>query len=177
MAIALQLVGEFGFERLTMDAIAARTHASKATIYSRWPSKDLLVAEALRRQSQGAEPIVAPDTGSLRGDIQETLDNIAGALQGNHGVSLVSLVEAVRDHEQLRETVGAHLNAASKTVGQAIARRAVERGELPPNADVPACIMLAVGHLLCTTLFTGRVPDRAFRHQFVETVLLPMLSY
>jgi AcrR family transcriptional regulator len=36
-AATLELIAELGYERMTMDAIATRAHASKATMYRRWP--------------------------------------------------------------------------------------------------------------------------------------------
>src|SRR5271163_3763605 len=63
---ALDLLAEIGYDRLTMDAIAARAHASKATIYRRWPGKAALVVDALNC-SKGS--MLEPDTGSLEGDL------------------------------------------------------------------------------------------------------------
>ena len=44
---ALELLAEIGYDRLTIDSVAARAHASKATIYRRWPGKAELVVDAL----------------------------------------------------------------------------------------------------------------------------------
>ena len=56
---AQDLLIEEGFDRLTMDAVARRCGASKATIYRRWPSKTALVvaaAAALFVPPEGAIP-------------------------------------------------------------------------------------------------------------------------
>lgn len=44
---ALELVAEQGYDSVTMDAIALRAHAGKATLYRRWKSKPYLIAEAI----------------------------------------------------------------------------------------------------------------------------------
>ncbi|HEY8893127.1 MAG TPA: TetR/AcrR family transcriptional regulator [Clostridium sp.] len=44
---ALELVAEQGYDSVTMDAIALRAHAGKATLYRRWKSKPYLMAEAI----------------------------------------------------------------------------------------------------------------------------------
>src|SRR5438309_3632378 len=62
-----ELLGEVGYDRMTMDAVATRARASKATIYRTWPDKPGLVAEALINRF-GPTP-QAPNTGSLRGDL------------------------------------------------------------------------------------------------------------
>jgi AcrR family transcriptional regulator len=43
---ALALLAEVGYDRLTMDAVAARARAGKTTIYRRWPGKAELVVDA-----------------------------------------------------------------------------------------------------------------------------------
>ena len=48
---ALELVMEVGYDRLSMDALAERAHAGKATIYRHWSGKAQVVAEAVRRRS------------------------------------------------------------------------------------------------------------------------------
>ena len=42
----LALLAEVGYDRMSMDAVAARAKASKATIYRRWPGKQELVLDA-----------------------------------------------------------------------------------------------------------------------------------
>ncbi|MFI9394252.1 TetR/AcrR family transcriptional regulator [Streptomyces bauhiniae] len=175
LAVALELVGEVGFDRLSVDAIAARARASKETIYSRWRTKDEIVAEALRRQSEGYAP-EAPDTGSLRGDLRKVVDAQAAALGGEGDVSLLSLVGAVRDHPGLRDTVRAHIEHTHAAIGGAVARRAIARGELAAGADVATCMTLALSHLLLSALLNGSVPGHADRDKLVDQVLLPVLA-
>jgi AcrR family transcriptional regulator len=176
LAAALEIVAEVGFEALTMDAVAARVHASKATIYGKWRTKDEMVAEALRRQSEGTATVVAPDTGSLRQDLLVTVGEIAAALRGKNGVSLVSLVEAVRDHPGLREAARSQMERTSADIGTAIARQAAGRGELTPDADVSGSLILALGQLLFGTLFGGEVPGPQEQERLVDQVLLPLLT-
>ena len=48
LASALALLEDLGFSNVTMDAIAERAAASKATIYRWWPNKAAVLVEALR---------------------------------------------------------------------------------------------------------------------------------
>jgi len=43
---ALVLLCRVGYDRLTMDAVAAEAKASKATLYRRWSSKQSIVVDA-----------------------------------------------------------------------------------------------------------------------------------
>src|ERR1700712_4551973 len=45
----VEVLNETSYESVTMDAVAARAKASKATIYRRWANKDDLVIDALQR--------------------------------------------------------------------------------------------------------------------------------
>ena len=64
----LALLIEVGYDRLTMDAVAKRSRASKATLYRRWETKASLAIDALLR-AKGAPHVELPDTGTLRGDL------------------------------------------------------------------------------------------------------------
>lgn len=175
LAAAVELVGEVGYERMTVDAIAARAHASKATMYRRWPGKAELVADALRRHAQGEGPIDLPDTGSLRGDLLAAVAASARAVTGASGASLVGLVEGVRDDAVLREHVRGQVEGGSAEVGRTIGERAAARGELDPGADVAPVLHLAVAQLLLATLLRGRAPDDEQQQHLVDDVLLPLL--
>src|SRR3954451_6638713 len=63
----VRLLMDVGYDRLTMDAVAAAARASKATLYRRWETKASLVLEAVLAQKGPADDL--PDTGSLRGDL------------------------------------------------------------------------------------------------------------
>src|SRR5271170_8367326 len=67
LEVTLRLLQEHGYDRLTVDSVASTAHASKATVYRRWPSKaELVLAAFIEGICQVA---VAPQTGSLRGDL------------------------------------------------------------------------------------------------------------
>ncbi|WP_143670475.1 TetR/AcrR family transcriptional regulator, partial [Streptomyces antimycoticus] len=65
----LDLLQEGGYEALTIEAVAARTRASRSTLYRQWCGKPQLVVAALRscKRPFALEGI---DTGSLAGDLR-----------------------------------------------------------------------------------------------------------
>src|SRR5205814_8700474 len=72
LAATVHLLAEVGYQALTMDAVAARAQASKATIYRRWRNKAQLGKAALDR-ADAAYNAAVPETGSLRGDLLAVL--------------------------------------------------------------------------------------------------------
>ena len=59
---------ETAFAQVTVEAIAERAGASKATVYRWWPNKAAVVIEAFR-EAVGAANCLCADTGSLREDL------------------------------------------------------------------------------------------------------------
>lgn len=171
---AVDLIREIGYERVTMDAIAARARASKTTMYRRWSAKSELVAEALSRAAQGEQPAV-PDTGTLRDDLLATVQEIAETLTGRRGPSLIGLIEAIRDDAALRGHVGSQVRGRSHEVGREICARAVSRGEAVQIERADAVLDLAFAHLLTSTLLEGAQPSEADRRDLVDMILLPLL--
>ncbi|MFF9085137.1 TetR/AcrR family transcriptional regulator [Streptomyces sp. NPDC014991] len=78
-AAALALVGEVGYPRTTVEAIAARAGVGKQTIYRWWPSKaDVLLEAFLDLTGQaaheaGQQSYAIPDTGDLAADLRAVL--------------------------------------------------------------------------------------------------------
>ncbi|MEU0053862.1 TetR/AcrR family transcriptional regulator [Streptomyces sp. NPDC006184] len=78
-AAALALVGEVGYPRTTVEAIAARAGVGKQTIYRWWPSKADVLLEAFldltgqAAQAAGQQPYAIPDTGDLAADLKAVL--------------------------------------------------------------------------------------------------------
>ncbi|MCY1143694.1 TetR/AcrR family transcriptional regulator C-terminal ligand-binding domain-containing protein [Actinoplanes sp. Pm04-4] len=66
---ALDVLAETGYDGMTVDMVAVRAGAARATVYRRWPTKIDLVLHAVRRLAPGRVDVdQLPDTGSLRGD-------------------------------------------------------------------------------------------------------------
>src|SRR5438270_2335004 len=94
LAAVIDLLGEAGYEAMTMDAVAARAHASKTTIYRRWRGKPELVKAAVDGYVAARLPISA-DTGSLRGDLMAVMRAIRGHLTDEFLAMMSGLLHAM----------------------------------------------------------------------------------
>lgn len=171
---ALELMAATGYERLTIDAVAARAGASKATIYRRWPGKPELVMAALSRQGTAATAEV--DTGDLRGDLAQAIKQMRDSLASQDGALILGLLNAMRENAELAEHVRGQVWSAKRSVIGALVARAIERGELPARADHELASEIAAALVFTRILVTGQPLDDAEVARIVDAVLMPVLT-
>lgn len=176
----IAVLSEVGYDRLTIDAVAAKAKASKATVYRRWPNKAALVVEAMGTLKPAVEPdgtasCLFPDTGSLRGDLIAGLGAIAAKLSTDEGKLMVAVVTAqVRDPE-----LAAAMHDATddkRASCQTVVDRAIERGELTSTRGVDAFVEVVPALMYNRLLITGEPFDDAFITQVVDDIALPLLT-
>jgi len=169
----IELLAEVGYDRMTMDIIATRAKASKATIYRRWPDKTELVLEALRHLGNMAPDLA--DTGSLRGDLELYVRESAAATAGITGSLVVGLLAVASRDPQLSALFAQRFHEEQLPAIKALIDRARERHEISPSID-PIFISEALpGVLIMHQLVLGLPADEQFIHRLVDDVLIPVL--
>lgn len=169
----LELLAEVGYDRMSIDRIAGRAKASKATIYRRWAGKAELVADVIRHRLDSEAP-AAEDTGSLRGDLVAVFRGFCELAERRHPLVL-GLAPALISDAELARTVREHLPAGDPAVVEAPLERARKRGELtgPVEAGrVRRVIEALIWHRL---LFVGPPFDDRFAEESVDGVLVPLV--
>jgi AcrR family transcriptional regulator len=167
---ALEGLIEDGYDRLTMDQIAARAHAGKGALYRRWPSKAALVVDAIVAWRLGRSPSDIPDTGSLWGDLDASLREMPDFDHSDamFGVLLGMVTAASRDPE---------LAAALQTNVLEMPRRAindaVRRGEIPPHRDPSLVADMIIG-LNLLRVISGQPIDRPLMQRMFDYLVLPL---
>ncbi|MEU2559274.1 TetR/AcrR family transcriptional regulator [Streptomyces longispororuber] len=171
----LDLLREVGYESLTMDAVAARTRSSKATLYRQWGGKPELVARALRHNKPVS--LADIDTGSLRGDLMEMVALQDDCKMEQDHALMRGLFHAIHENPELHQALRQLLIEPEITGLNALLRRAVERGEVA--ADNPALeyvVHMMVGGFAARELIEERAVDQAFLTQYIDAVILPALG-
>lgn len=111
--------------------MVARAHASKTTVYRRWPSKAELVCAAFAYRICGQHAL-PPDTGSLRGDLL-ALAAIISDDAGEYGRTIAGILTAGERSPRLRELLVNDLSKDRRNQAQGVLRRAMDRGEIVPD--------------------------------------------
>ncbi|MBC6458236.1 TetR/AcrR family transcriptional regulator [Actinomadura sp. HBU206391] len=173
----LELLAEVGYDQMTMDGVAARARASKATIYRRWPGKAELVVTAIKRHAGGRAMMTPPDTGELRQDLLAVLHVMRTGLVGQDASLILGLMIAMRRDPELARTVRAQVvDDKGEVFGEVIAR-AVTRGDLPVTVDHTLFVEISSAMLFARLFVTGEPLDDDFIGHLVDAVLLPLLDH
>jgi AcrR family transcriptional regulator len=155
LAATLELLQECGFEGMELPEVARRAAVHPTTVYRRWGTKARLVGEALLER---ARPLTStPDTGGLRTDLEQLLMDGGALIRTPPVLALFEVLLSQRANPS-PELLGARDRFWAAHLGEVrlIIARAVERSELPPDADALALIDLVVGPALVRALFMGR---------------------
>lgn len=173
LAVTLRLLQQHGYDRLTVDAVAATARASKATVYRRWPSKaELVLAAFVEGIRQVAVP---PDTGTLRGDLLQLGDLVCQQARRHTGTIRAVLVEVSRN-PALNEAMRHQFVDRRKALMHHILQRAVERGEIDGSAVDEELWDVLPGYLVFRFIIPSRPPTRRTVRALVDDVILPGLT-
>lgn len=173
LEVTLALLQENGYDRLTVDAVAATARASKATVYRRWPSKaELVLAAFIEGIRQVAVP---PDTGTLRGDLLRVGELVCGQTAQHAGTLRAVLVEVSRN-PALNEAMQHQFIDQRKALILHILRQAVDRGEIDAAAIDDDLWDVLPGYLIFRSLVSGRAATPRTVAALVDEVILPSLT-
>lgn len=173
LAVTLELLQEHGYDRLTVDAVAATARASKATIYRRWPTKAELVLAAFVEGTRHVA--VDPDTGTLRDDLLRLGEQISAHVSTHASTIRAVLVEVSRSAE-LAAMMQEQFFDQRKALMAHVLARAVDRGEIEASAVTEEFWDVLPGYLIYRSVLTGRDPSRRTVEDLVDNLLLPGLT-
>lgn len=166
------LLVEEGFDRLTMDAVAKRCGASKATIYRRWPSKTALVVAAAAALFQPPE---IPDTADLRQDLIACGRSYMQQ-EGRNAQVLASVISASLHDTALRDAAHTSLGAPYTGLFESVLTRAVKRGLVRKDLDVDTVAQVFPAIAYHQVAAQGRLISENDVLRVVDAVLLPALA-
>jgi AcrR family transcriptional regulator len=166
----LEVLADVGYDRLTMDAVATRAKASKATLYRRWNNKVSLVIDALH-SSKGITEV--PDTGSLRGDLMGVFCGMGGLADQTTVATFASVLTAIARDADFAEAFRREVVGPKVALSQQVWQRARDRGELRADADLSLLEPALAGIVLHRVFVMGERPDADLITRVIDQIILP----
>jgi AcrR family transcriptional regulator len=174
VAATIELLGERGYNGVTMASVIERAGVSSATLYRRFSQKEELVAAAVATL---APVVVDIDTGTLAGDIKAFVAVVARAVANRREDVLDALsLEAKRNadlYSHLRKTF---LEPRLTMVHDMLAR-ARERGELAHTPPDDVALSLVTGACYHRAFVLNEPLTPSFQRTAVEAVLAGLRDY
>jgi AcrR family transcriptional regulator len=164
----LALLAEEGVGGLTVDAVAARAHVGKATVYRHWSSRAELIVDAVSSLLTDDDTV---DCGSLREDLRVAYDRIGQVCStGALAKILPTLAEAAARDPEL---AGVHRDFVARRRHHLVAtiERAAARGELRPGVDPEIAADLVAGPMFYKKLVHHECPGEEYAAALLDLVM------
>lgn len=170
----LDVLVESGFDRLTMDAVATRAKASKATLYRRWNGKTDLVIDALLAMKG---PQTLPDTGTLRGDLLAAFCGMGSMTDTRQTALLGGVATAIGRDPEFAQAYREKFIAPKQELNEALYRRAMARGEIRADADLSILAPALPGIILHRLFLLGDPPTEELIATVIDQIILPAVQH
>lgn len=178
IAATVDLMTRLGYSQLTIEGVASAAGVGKATVYRWWPTKALLVVDAIDVELTRARRTPRPVSGSSVAVVRELVRDVVAVVVSPVGQMIAAVVADLPGDPQARlalaEVLGPH-RAAGASVIYALAAR----GDLPHDVDAQRLLDVVAGTVLWGVL-SGRAPSDELVDQLVDLVLegrLPRVTY
>ena len=174
---AIEVLAETGFDGMTIDMVAARAKAGKATVYRRWASKNELVLDAVACiKKADLETLEIPDTGTLRGDLigmirPPTIQDTEKKLK-----IMAGLASMLSSAPELADAANAAIVEPRAGINRMLLTRAIERGEISPDIDLQLVSLISPSMVTYRSLLLRKPVDRDFLISVIDNVVLPAVG-
>lgn len=172
LGAASELMGEVGYAKVTMEAIAARAGVGKQTIYRWWPSKAAVVFDVFTALTGGAAGEALPDSGDLGADLRTVLRATVDEFNDPEmdRTTRAFMTEAQND-PAFAEAVNERLVRPNMEAIKDRLRAGREAGQLAPGADLDIVAEMLTGPLHHRWLLRTGPLTHAYADELVHAVL------
>ncbi|MBO8196572.1 TetR/AcrR family transcriptional regulator [Streptomyces oryzae] len=170
---SMELVGEVGYPKLTIEAIAARAGVGKQTIYRWWPSKAAVLLDAFTEvvHDQDYESGL-PDTGDIEDDLKTVLRATADEFSdAAFEAPYRALAVAAAADPELADQFVARLREPGLEVYVRRLRAGQEAGQIDPDLDLDLAVELLLSPFQQRWLNRSGPLSHEFTDRLVEMVL------
>jgi len=180
-AAALDELRGSGYSGFTFDAVAARAHTGKASIYRRWPDKRQLVMDAICRtmpRPQGttlADEL--PDSVGTRDALLLMFESMVVGMSSVSTDALRCIVTEAARNPGLAEMLNQSLVCPRQGGLIAVLQRGVRLGDVRPDVPFELVAQLVPGFMIQRVMLRGEpLMDAELARQLVDEVLMPVVG-
>ena len=147
----LELLGEVGFESMSIEAISRIAGVGKTTIYRRYSSKEELVADAIESIRQD---VVIPDTSNLWSDLDLLIENAAQITLSPLGrQSVAMIISSAASNSQFAQIYWTKYLQPRREAFAVVIERAKTRNEIQTDLDSSLVFDSMSGIMLYALIF------------------------
>ena len=158
-----------GWDRVSVETIAARAGVHKTTVYRRWGGKAQLVVESLEAAADSR--IQVPEGGDVDQQLRSLARAVLAVLTSRDGAATVrALVAGAQGSPEVGRVVRRFWTTRLAQVGP-IVDRAVSRGQLPPGTDADDLMRSLAAPLFHRLLVTAEPLTQASADQAAAAAL------
>ncbi len=167
---ALQVLDDDGLAGFTMQAVARRASASKATLYRHWPTLNALLVDAMDATFQ---PFPVPDTGRVQTDVAQLLTALVTLLEHTPFPRLLAAFIDAAERDPTLAALHADLTQRRRDTMLVVLARARERGQLPADLDPELTTDLLTGPFFYRRFIAHRTIPPSLVDDVIAQVLTP----
>jgi len=167
---AYQILREGGFAGFTVEGVAARAGAGKATIYRWWQTKGTLAVEAFL-VSVAPRMDAVPETSSAITDLRRQVHVAATLYRGRVGQLLRELIALGQEDSETARVLRSDFVEPRRQAALRLLQRAQATGELSSGKDIEVLADALWGPIFHRLLVSRMPLDRGFVDKLLDLVL------
>lgn len=167
---AYQILRESGFAGFTVEGVAARAGAGKATIYRWWQTKGTLAIEAFLVAVAPRMDVVEHSASALA-DLRRQVHVAATLYRGRVGQLLRELIALGQEDSETNRALRSDFVEPRRQAALQLLRRAQSAGEIDAHTDIEVLADALWGPIFHRLLVSRMPLDRGFIDKLLDLVL------
>lgn len=165
---AYTILVEQGLQSLSIEAVAAKAHVARTTVYRRWPDKTLLIHDSFLHAFR---PTVAfATTDSPKDDFRALVLSLAFTLSGPNGRIAASVVAQAQSDPHTQRVFLNNFSRPLRKQSAALLRAGIRKQQFRADLNIARVIDAAVGAIYLRLLL-GQSMRPAWANALVDTLL------
>ncbi|MUZ65641.1 TetR family transcriptional regulator [Agrobacterium vitis] len=165
LAATREVLEEIGFNKLSIEGVAARAGVGKATIYRWWPTKGVLAVEAFL---EGVAPAISfPKTKSAQADVAAQVRKLSKLYRGKVGQIVCEMIGSGQCDTEMKTVFFDGYLKPRREAAKEVFQRGIDQGEFREGLDLDTLVDAVYGPIFYRML-TGYA---AIDDRFIEDVL------